>query len=326
MRYMAMINFTRAFNLAWDRTAVILFQPFDLGKWFAIGFSAFLAGLLAGGNGFNGSYSQHTNTNTSWSYSYNSNLQHFNSAVSSALSSLQHGVMLSLVAMVFLLVLGMILLMYWLGARGQFMFLDNVVRNRGAISWPWRAYARQGNSLFGFYLLLLLALLLLLVPFFIAGFFLAMPYFQHHRWPEGDEWAGLVILGVVYLLVFAPLGAMIFLFREMGVPLMFRHGLLARAAFLETWKLVRLYPGSLFVFLLLRIALFIALAVTSVIVCCATCCIGALPYLGTVFLLPALIYIKSFTLDCLAQMGPYYDVWIVDVPAATPLTPPPPPG
>ena len=66
---------------------------------------------------------------------------------------------------------------------------------------------------------------------------------------------------------------------------------------------------------LTRIALFVALVVLSVIACCFTCCIGALPYLGTVLLLPALIYIKCFTLDCLAQLGPDYDVWTVDVPS-----------
>ena len=37
-----MINFTQAFDLAWERMLVILFRPFDLGKWFVIGFSAFL--------------------------------------------------------------------------------------------------------------------------------------------------------------------------------------------------------------------------------------------------------------------------------------------
>ncbi len=53
-----MINFTRAFDSAWERMSIILFRPFDLGKWFVIGFGAFLAGLLSGGNGFNSSYNQ----------------------------------------------------------------------------------------------------------------------------------------------------------------------------------------------------------------------------------------------------------------------------
>jgi len=38
----------------------------------------------------------------------------------------------------------------------------------------------------------------------------------------------------------------------------------------------------------------------------------------TVILLPVLIYVKCFTLDCLAQFGPQYDVWTVDVSPTTP--------
>jgi hypothetical protein len=113
---------------------------------------------------------------------------------------------------------------------------------------------------------------------------------------------------------------------------MFRQGLLARPAFWEAIKLIREHTGSVVVFVLLRMAVFIGVAIISVIICCVTCCIGMLPYIGTVILLPVLIYVKCFTLDCLAQFGPEYDVWTVDVPPATPgemmppLSPPPPLG
>ena len=43
------------FGAAFDLTKLILFQPFDIRKWLAIGFAAFLAmlGGSGGGNGFN---------------------------------------------------------------------------------------------------------------------------------------------------------------------------------------------------------------------------------------------------------------------------------
>ncbi|HUB67829.1 MAG TPA: hypothetical protein VL981_10130, partial [Candidatus Methylacidiphilales bacterium] len=63
----------------------------------------------------------------------------------------------------------------------------------------------------------------------------------------------------------------------------------------------------------LRIVLWIAVVILSTIACCLTCCIAALPYLGTVVLLPALIFVRCFSLDCLAQFGPQYDVWTTDV-------------
>jgi hypothetical protein len=77
---------------------------------------------------------------------------------------------------------------------------------------------------------------------------------------------------------------------------------------------------------LLRIALFIALVIFSLIVCCFSCCVEMIPYLGTVLLLPALIFIKCFTLEVLAQFGPEYNVWTIDVPPTPGINPPPPPG
>ena len=48
----------------------------------------------------------------------------------------------------------------WLSSRGRFMFLDGLVRNRGAVVEPWREFRREGNSLFWFRFGLGLALLL----------------------------------------------------------------------------------------------------------------------------------------------------------------------
>jgi hypothetical protein len=319
-----MINFTRAFELAWERMVIILFRPFDLGKWFTIGFSAFLAGVLSGGNGFSGWYGNDAFPNKNTSFSYDTNMHSLNGAF----SGLETGIMLLFSLVIFLVVLALILLVVWLGARGEFLFLDNIVRNRGAIAWPWHAYARQGNSLFFFCLLYFLICLAVFLPLDLLGFWAAWPLLQQHRWPEGGEIPVLVLLGLVFLFVTVVLTVALFLFREWGVPLMFRNGLPARAALRETWRLVGRHPGSTFLFVVLRIALFAALIVVSIIVCCGTCCLGAFPYLGTVFLLPALIYIKCFSLDCLAQLDANCDVWTTDVPLASasgPAVIPPPP-
>jgi hypothetical protein len=232
---------------------------------------------------------------------------------------------------IFAFVFGFIFLLYWLGARGQFLFLDNIVRNRGAISWPWHYYKRQANSLFGLYLLFMVISFAILLPILIVAIVMCIPLFQQHRWPEGGEIAGFVALGLAYLALAIVIGFVVFVFREFGIPLMFRQGLLARSAFWASMNLIRQHTGSVVVFVLLRIAIFIGVAILSVIICCATCCIGALPYIGTVLLLPVLVYVKCFTLDCLAQFGPECDVWTVDVPpdgtvAIPPFNPQPPPG
>ena len=46
-------------NPALEKVKTILFKPFDLNKWFVIGFCAWLAYLTRGGFNFNFSYGKH---------------------------------------------------------------------------------------------------------------------------------------------------------------------------------------------------------------------------------------------------------------------------
>ena len=320
-----MIDFTRAFGSAWERMEIILFRPVDVAKWFVIGFSAFLAGMIAGGNGVNSSFnpnglgsSSDNGTSGSSAGAGHVDLQKFNAQVSHFFSGPTAWVFIGIFIAVFLIIVALTLLLFWLGARGQFMFLDNIVRNRGAIAGPWRYYARQANSFFLFYLLLEVVVFLLLIPIIVVAIVLCVPLFQQQRWPAGAEVGELVALGVLYLIIAVAAAVVLFLYREFGVPIMFRQGINARAAFFAAMRLIGAHSASVFVFVLLRMALFIGLAVICVLICCVTCCIGTLPYIGTVLLLPALVYLRCFTLDCLAQFGPEYDVWTVDVAPAFP--------
>jgi len=318
-----MIDFTRAFDSAWERMTIILFQPFDLGKWLTIGLSAFLAGLLSGGNGINGSYNYNNGKFTGFKGGAqipSLGIQQLHSDLSSALAGVQIGIIVIVGIMILLFVLALTVVIYWLGVRGQFLFIDNVVRNRGAIAWPWSYYARHANSLFLFYLLLIVASLFVFLPILAVAVVMGIPLYIHQRWPEGWEIGGFVVLGLIYAVVAVVLSFIFFIFKEFGVPLMFRNGLPARVAFMESLSLIQHHFGSVFVFVLLRIALGLGIAILSIITCCLTCCVTALPYIGTVVLLPALVFVRCFSLDCLAQFGPQYDVWTVDVPPDNPAS------
>ncbi|MEY2579862.1 MAG: hypothetical protein QOI49_2686, partial [Verrucomicrobiota bacterium] len=74
------------------------------------------------------------------------------------------------------------------------------------------------------------------------------------------------------------------------------------------------------------IALAIGLALVGTVVMCATCCVGGLPYISTVLLLPAIVWLAAFRLLFLRQFGDQYDAWAtIALPApATQSSAPPP--
>ena len=80
-------------------------------------------------------------------------LHQFQTNLSPFFAGLQTGMIILLAGSLFIFIIALIILFYWLGARGQFLFLDNIVRNRGSIAWPWNYYARRANQVFLFYLI-----------------------------------------------------------------------------------------------------------------------------------------------------------------------------
>ncbi|HSH40414.1 MAG TPA: hypothetical protein VK993_16700, partial [Chthoniobacterales bacterium] len=121
------------FSAAFDLTRLILFQPFDLGKWLTIGFAAFLAGLADG-----------TRMNFSFSLpDFSGRAQSHNVDLEAVKSQLDAWLVGGVIAVIVAVVLVFIVLFLWLGSRGRFMFVDCIVRNRGAIEQPWREYRRE---------------------------------------------------------------------------------------------------------------------------------------------------------------------------------------
>ena len=70
-------------------------------------------------------------------------------------------------------VLLLIVLFAWLRARGRFIFVDCIVRNRAAIVEPWKEFRAEGNSFFLFSLLVVLVVVPVIV---IAGLVLIVPF------------------------------------------------------------------------------------------------------------------------------------------------------
>jgi hypothetical protein len=290
------IEIFEPFGAAFELMKRILFQPFDFAKWCVIGFAAFLGGSW--GSGFRFNFPMTGN----WNFR---STTHHNMPISESLPSwlLPFIIVIAVLALIFIFVL------MWVVSRGRFIFTDCVVQNRAAIVAPWREYRREGNSFFLFSLavtflaMVIMAILVLLIVVPLGLF------------AGGKGTAGLgatAVFAFVFIgLVWLALAIFFAVVSQFMVPVMYRRRCLAREAFFDVSKLVLARPGPFVLFVLFGIVLVMALVLASTIVSCLTCCIAGLPYVSSVVLLPAFVWLLAFKLLFLRQFGPEYDVWAV---------------
>lgn len=305
------------FSAALDLTKLILFQPFDIAKWLVIGFAAFLAHLGGGGgNGFN--FGRKLPGNAQWNVRSASQ-----DAVATASGLPGWAIALIIVGAIVLVALVVVLL--WVGSRGKFIFTDCVVRNRGAIVEPWREFRKEGNSLFVFSLLVGLALLLVLG---LAAMPLWLPALMSGGILEGAALFGSIALfGMVAAVLLIGWSVI----SNFMLPVMYRRRCSATEGFQAALAMITAEPGPVILFVLFSVVLWIAFAMVACATTCLTCCITAIPYVGTVILLPAHVFFMSYLLLFVRQFGPDYDPWgnlVPTEPSPAALEPPsaePPP-
>ncbi len=304
-----------------ERVKVILFRPFDVSKWFVLGFCAFLAYLGEGG-GYGGSYHR----------SYNDRHGPFHgggfaSEMGAAADWVKFHLLLVVVVGAIVLFLAVVLgvLFTWLRSRGRFMFLDGVVRNRAAVSEPWTQFAVQGNSLFLFSLVFGLIASAVIFGIIGAGLVLAWPDMRAGHWGIGTGLA--LIIGLPLLCVAISLCAIVeVLLEDFVVPTMYLRGERVLAA----WGIVRReiladHAVTIFLYFLVKIMLAVAVGIIALVATCLTCCLAALPYLGTVILLPLFVFKRSYSLCFLEQLGPSWRFFgeTLQPPLPPPFAPPP---
>src|SRR5262245_4511692 len=301
------IEIFKPFGDAFELMKRILFQPFDFKKWFVIGFAAWLASLGSGGGSFNYQPSSREEVNK----------------LNDAISRIPQPMLVAGIVVVIFLVLVLIVVFAWLRARGGFMFIDCIVKNRGAIAEPWRDFRKEGNSYFLFSLLVILGLLifagLLSLPLVIPAI-QNDDFLRTHKPYLITAIAAWVLVMIFFLLAWA-------LITSFMMPIMYRQRCRASEAFTAVTRLIAAHTGEILLYCLFWIVLALASAVVGCIAACATCCIVAFPYIGTVILLPVFVLLRSFSLWFLRQFGSEYDVWAGFMPPEfLPLLAPLPPA
>lgn len=292
---------------AFDWMKRILFQPFDLYRWLVIGFTAWLASLgenWSGGGGTGGGR-QNGGTGVQWEPR-----ELWNEARSYIADNITWLIPTLVVVVFAAIALGILIL--WVSSRGRFMFLHNVALNQADIVAPWHAFEKHGNSLFVVRLIVGLAALVLSLPLLIVLGAASIPMMNSGALAFGGvvfaaaAILGLMVLGVVYALFEK-------LTKDFVVPIMWMRQPSCRIAWAEFWTLLRSHLGHFALYILFHILLTVGAGVLIFAVILLTCCIAgcffALPYLGTVFLLPFFVFFRSYSLLYLAQYGPGFSVF-----------------
>jgi hypothetical protein len=316
--YPTEISVTTPVSDAIERVKWTLFRPFDLGKWFVIGFCAWLAQLGESGGGFNGNFGSGRGGSRGSTHVIREGMD---DAMRFVTQNLNWIIPTALAFLIAIIAWG--ILLTWLNSRGRFMFLHCVALNRAEVQRPWTEYSGEGNSLFWFRFVLGLIGMLLMLPLVGAILFIVGRMLYRETADQGG-----IILAAALVLVWIAIAicfALIHKFtKDFVVPIMYLRRTKCMSAWHEFYELLGANVWRFVLYILFQIVLalaigFLVLAVVLV-TCCLAGCVMALPYVGTVLLLPVFVFNRSYSLYYLAQFGPDYAVF--PPPPAAPFAPP----
>ena len=296
------IGYFEPLSRAWERTRVILWQPFDLANWLLLAFSAWVAGLTTD----TGSAAAARADSNDAGRQVWSGMDHAWDGISAS------AIWLPLAIIGIMLGLAFAVLLLWVTSRFKFIFLGNVVRNEAEIVEPWKRHEALGNSLFLWRLCFSLACVLGVVLVALL-FFAPAAGFSFHDALEGLSVAAGV-LGVLGLVLFGIAAAFVALLTEsFVVPIMYRYEMPVMDAWRALVPWLRARPAHFVVYGLFVLMLAAIFAIFFCVFCMMTCCLAAVPYLGTVLLLPVWVAYRLLSVEFLAQFHPDFDLF-------TPLT------
>lgn len=295
------IDYIVPLSSSWKRMRKALFQPFNLGKWFTLGFTAFLATLMDGGSSAGGNSSNYSSRFDS------ADLTDFFSFPETAQNWLANNpVWASLIFVGVGLLIILLVVLLWLSSRGKFMFLHNVVFDKAEVVAPWNNYKREGNSLFLWRLVFgLLSFTVFFLTMSNAFHFFRDAYFSGESFNTMlDELLGFVLFGLFMIIITAYISLFLDSFI---VPIMYKHKIGTNAAWGKFMSVLWPKFGYFLVYGLFMLVLGILIVISVIIFGFGTLCIGflllAIPYVGSVMFLPVSYTLRSFSVEFLEQFG-----------------------
>lgn len=299
-----MISYSQPLSRAFHNMKKALFYPFDITKWFRIGFTAWLASFTECNGSGGGSNNK--------SISHNDLSEFFEFPQTAWNWLTDNPLWANLIIVGLILLIATMSVLIWVSSRSKFMFLHNVVHDKSEISKPWHEYKKEGNSLFlfeFFYRWFAFAVFAL----FAAYCFVTARELYMEAPPQPAVFLAImkmILLFIAYLGVFGYTSLFV---KDFIVPIMYKH----RVGIFRAWgKFLLIFGKRFFSFLfygLIVFALGIGVAIAVIFFALITCCIGlfliAIPFIGAVILLPVSYTFRAFSIEFLSQFGRDYDVF-----------------
>jgi len=294
-------SYSQPLDSAWRRMNALLFHPFDLGRWFVLGFTAWLAQLTGGySGGASGKFQLFDDWDEAfvqdWFSIGSENVRDF---FNYPWAFMVAGMILTGILVVWLVVL-------WISSRGHFMFLDNLVHTRTEVKAPWSSYGSQGDSLFLWQVVYSLIVFLVMGSLLAVGLLMFFPILAFEP-PLAATLPMAILAGTAGFILIVALVFIEFFLTHFVVPIMYRHGISTTEAWKRFLPLFREHPGSFVLFGLLYFGIMLVGWILFFVGGLVTCCIGlilmAIPYIGTVITLPLHTFARFLSVDFLGQFG-----------------------
>ena len=299
---------------ALERVKQMLFKPFDLAKWITIGFCAWLAGFgESGGGGGNFNTGNHFGNHNG--QPAEQLRQFYHQASEYVMFNL--GWIIPVAILLVLFGVALWLLVLWLSSRGKFMFLHCVALDKAEVAEPWSKFVKESNSLFCFRIGLGLIGMVLTLPLVV---FMLLAILRMILRGEADVAGVLTAVGSALALCLAAmlLGIIHKFLVDFVVPIQYLRGVSCLSAWGTFYALLLEHPGQFALYILFQIVLCMAIGIlvlaVVLVTCCCAGCLLLLPFIGTVLLLPVLVFKRAYPLYYLAQYG--YDVFSAPPPPA----------
>ena len=284
-----------------EHVRLMLFKPFDLSKWLVVGFCAWLAQLGRGGGSSGGN---------GWRADGHEPIFH----------AIRDGILAHLAVIIFVaaiivpIVIIIMVVLCWLRSRGQFMFVHCVAGNKAEVAVPWNKFARHGNSLFLFRIVIgLIFLLVIGLPVAVAVFAGIVMCATGFNPAAIIGLTGAIFVSVVVAILF---GLIAKFTTDFVVPIMFLNTESCVAGWKQCLALISGNKAQIVLYILFQIVICMVIAFIALTICLVTCCccccllvLFALPYVGTVILLPLIAFKRAYSLFYLRQFGTQFDVF-----------------